>query len=136
VAAKNKIPDTWSIVELGDISSAIQYGFTAKAVTQPIGPRFLRITDIQNDSVDWGRVPFCSVHDTSKEKYLLEQDDLLFARTEAYGMWPCALHQTLCPLDRKQAAPLSKMAETHWNYSYFRRMVKQTEKRSNEDLPS
>ena len=80
---KNEIPETWSVTELGDISSAIQYGFTTKAVTQPIGPRFLRITDIQNNSVNWEHVPFCKVDGINKNKYLLEQGDLLFARTGA-----------------------------------------------------
>jgi type I restriction enzyme, S subunit len=83
VTDKNEIPETWSVTELGDISSAIQYGFTTKAVTQPIGPRFLRITDIQNNSVNWEHVPFCKVDGINKNKYLLEQGDLLFARTGA-----------------------------------------------------
>ncbi len=80
---KNEIPETWSITELGDISASIQYGFTTKAATQPIGPKFLRITDIQNNSVNWEHVPFCKVDSINKDKYLLEQGDLLFARTGA-----------------------------------------------------
>ena len=79
----NTLPDGWKIEPLGEISSAIQYGYTAKSSQEQIGPRFLRITDIQNDSVVWDRVPFCKIEDKDMGKYLLEENDFVFARTGA-----------------------------------------------------
>jgi len=65
------------------MSSAIQYGFTAKARDERVGPRLLRITDIQNNAVTWSDVPFCEIGEEDKAKYLLRENDLVFARTGA-----------------------------------------------------
>ena len=73
----------WEVKRLGELSSAIQYGYTAKATTERLGPKLLRITDIQNDDVDWDQVPFCEISAKEIEKYRLGKNDLLFARTGA-----------------------------------------------------
>lgn len=73
----------WEVKKLEELSSAIQYGYTAKATTERIGPKLLRITDIQNDAVDWDAVPFCEISAKEIEKYRLGKNDLLFARTGA-----------------------------------------------------
>jgi type I restriction enzyme, S subunit len=69
-------------IRLGDIAT-IQYGWTAKARHDPIGPRMLRITDIQNGNVDWADVPYCEIPDARLPKYLLSTGDLVFARSGA-----------------------------------------------------
>ncbi len=73
----------WVEVELGKISSKIQYGYTESSSQEEIGPKFLRITDIQNNQVNWDEVPFCPISPSKLPDYLLEKDDLLFARTGA-----------------------------------------------------
>ena len=73
----------WEVKRLEELSSAIQYGYTAKATTEQLGPKLLRITDIQNDAVDWDEVPFCEISAKEIEKYRLGKNDLLFARTGA-----------------------------------------------------
>ena len=73
----------WEVKRLEELSSAIQYGYTAKATTERLGPKLLRITDIQNDAVDWDAVPFCEINVKEIEKYRLGKNDLLFARTGA-----------------------------------------------------
>lgn len=75
------IPQSWEVVKLGDYSHSIQYGFTASAVEKEVGPKFLRITDIQDNAVDWDSVPYCKCDDV--EKYELEENDIVFARTGA-----------------------------------------------------
>ncbi len=60
-----------------------QYGYTESASKDKIGPRFLRITDIQGNIVDWETVPYCKIPEKDKSKYLLKKDDLVFARTGA-----------------------------------------------------
>lgn len=66
------------ISRLGDIIKDTQYGYTASA--SDIGKyKLLRITDIKDGKVDWKSVPFCECD--SPEKYLLEKNDILIART-------------------------------------------------------
>ena len=72
----------WVEKRLGDISK-INYGYTTSACHEPIGPHFLRITDIQNNNVNWDSVPFCAIDDAEKKKYLLRNGDIVFARTGA-----------------------------------------------------
>ena len=78
-----QIPSGWTWARLGEIAESIEYGYTAASTREPIGPRLLRITDIQNDSVDWTSTPFCQIDQTALEKYQLHSGDLLFARTGA-----------------------------------------------------
>jgi type I restriction enzyme, S subunit len=47
----------WEFSELGAVSG-INYGYTESVSSAPVGPRFLRITDIQDDHVDWESVPY------------------------------------------------------------------------------
>lgn len=69
-------------VPLGEIAD-IAYGYTAKASFDIDGPRFLRITDIQNDAVDWESVPSCKLSKAEFEKHRLQDGDIVFARTGA-----------------------------------------------------
>ena len=71
----------WSEARVGDFCEVPQYGYTESATTEPIGPRFLRITDIQNGRVNWDTVPYCSC--PNPHSYLLKESDILFARTGA-----------------------------------------------------
>jgi type I restriction enzyme, S subunit len=72
----------WEVKELGAVS-AISYGYTESASIEPVGPRFLRITDIQNDRVDWESVPYCKIASADLPKYRLASGDIVFARTGA-----------------------------------------------------
>jgi type I restriction enzyme S subunit len=59
------------------------YGYTAKASPDKNEVKYLRITDIQNDSVNWDEVPGCEIPDDKLKKYLLGKGDIVFARTGA-----------------------------------------------------
>lgn len=74
--------DGWENKKLGEISK-INYGYTEKASFEEIGPKFLRITDIQDNNVDWNTVPFCILEKTELSKYQLSEGDIVFARTGA-----------------------------------------------------
>jgi len=65
------------------VAEAIDYGFTASATTEQVGPKFLRITDIQNGLVNWSSVPWCSVNGRSVTSFRLKAGDIVFARTGA-----------------------------------------------------
>ncbi len=71
----------WVVKSVSELCDKPQYGYTASAATEPIGPHLLRITDIQDGLVNWKTVPYCDC--PQPEKYLLEKDDILFARTGA-----------------------------------------------------
>jgi type I restriction enzyme, S subunit len=69
------------LVSISELAERPQYGFTASAALEPVGPKFVRITDLQDGKIDWDSVPFCEC--AEPEKCLLQDDDLLFARTGA-----------------------------------------------------
>ena len=77
-----QIPENWCWVRLGSIS-ACQYGYTAKAFYGEGFPKMLRITDIQENSVDWEKIPNCKITEEELEKYLLKPKDIVIARTGA-----------------------------------------------------
>ena len=76
-----ELPQGWEWGRLGDLSSDIHYGYTAAAKHNSDGVRLLRITDIQDDKVDWSTVPACEITIQKAQNYLLENDDILIART-------------------------------------------------------
>jgi type I restriction enzyme S subunit len=80
---KPALPKGWVWTTIGDASMQIQYGYTEKATEKKIGPKFLRITDIQDNTVVWENVPYVKIDASEKSKYLLHPDDLVFARTGA-----------------------------------------------------
>ena len=66
---------------LSEICSDVSYGYTESANAESIGPKFLRITDIQGGTIDWDAVPYCPASDSVVEKYKLESGDIVVART-------------------------------------------------------
>ncbi|MYI29863.1 MAG: hypothetical protein F4119_00635 [Acidimicrobiia bacterium] len=69
---------------LSELCTSVDYGYTASASDDPsAGPKFLRITDIVPDSINWGAVPHCEIEDRKLEKFLLNEGDIVVARTGA-----------------------------------------------------
>lgn len=77
------VPEHWEVVRLGDVTDGPEYGYTATASSEIIGPKFLRITDIQNGVVNWVSVPYCECSPEEEEKHRLQSGDILFARIGA-----------------------------------------------------
>ncbi len=73
----------WSVHILDELAEQVDYGFTASAKDCGDGPKFLRITDIQDGLVDWSDVPVCECKPDEKRKYYLRRGDIVFARTGA-----------------------------------------------------
>jgi len=73
----------WNTLPLGDIAESVDYGITASAMQQPTGPKFLRITDIQDGAVNWDKVPWCECDARSASDARLKAGDIVFARTGA-----------------------------------------------------
>ena len=68
-------------LSLADVCSDVSYGYTESATNEPIGPKFLRITDIQGGTFNWNDVPHCPATDANVKKYSLEVGDIVIART-------------------------------------------------------
>jgi type I restriction enzyme, S subunit len=79
---RNVVMNGWKTSELGEIAVII-YGYTAKASGENIGPKFLRITDIQDEMVDWSSVPYCPINEDDFKRHKLIDQDIVFARTGA-----------------------------------------------------
>lgn len=76
-----EIPEGWEVRKLGDLCSKPQYGYTASAQKEPVGPQFLRITDINKEPwLSWSRVPYCEATNEEFSKYRLRKGDVLIAR--------------------------------------------------------
>lgn len=78
-----ELPKGWKWFPVKEIALNIQYGYTESSTSDNVGPKFLRITDIQNNQVHWDSVPYCPISDNVRQKYLLQDGDLVFARTGA-----------------------------------------------------
>ena len=75
------IPDGWEVKALADLCYKPEYGYTASAKDEPVGPKFLRITDINKKAwVEWESVPHCEITGENFDKYRLYESDILIAR--------------------------------------------------------
>ena len=75
-----EIPSNWKWVRWGNLSESIQYGYNAPA-KESGRIKMVRITDIQNNKVQWDDVPYCDIDEESICNYILKDNDILFART-------------------------------------------------------
>ena len=75
-----EIPESWVWVRWGSIAESIQYGYNAPA-KQEGRIKMVRISDIHENTVAWSSVPFCDIDDSDIPTYLLQPNDILFART-------------------------------------------------------
>ena len=77
-----EIPESWVWTTIGEIASSILYGVSESAKENG-RYRLLRITDIQDNKVNWKTVPFTDYDEKKAQTYLLNDGDILFARTGA-----------------------------------------------------
>ena len=77
-----EVPKSWEWTTIGEIASSILYGVSESE--KEIGQyKLLRITDIQNNKVNWETVPFTDYDKNKAPAYLLTDGDIVFARTGA-----------------------------------------------------
>ncbi len=77
-----EIPTSWEWTTVDEIAPSILYGVSVSA-KESGNYKLLRITDIQNNKVKWETVPFTNYDDNKAQAYLLQDGDILFARTGA-----------------------------------------------------
>lgn len=78
-----EMPKSWNVSLLKNCADKPEYGYTESANNDPVGPKFLRITDIQDGYVDWNNVPYCVCDERTFAKKKLIKDDLVIARIGA-----------------------------------------------------
>lgn len=79
-------------IKLNELVST-QYGFTEAASAEIVGPKFLRITDVAQNNIDWKNVPYCKISNNDFKKYRLNQGDIVVARTGATAGYGKRLHK-------------------------------------------
>ena len=77
-----ELPEGWEWARLFALSYEICYGVSNSAEERGL-QKLLRITDIQNNRVNWKTVPFTTVEEKKVDRFLLKENDILFARTGA-----------------------------------------------------
>ncbi|MDD2708549.1 MAG: restriction endonuclease subunit S [Verrucomicrobiae bacterium] len=87
------LPQGWERKPLRALCDSIDYGYTASAQVEEIGPKFLRITDIVPDFIDWPAVPHCPIEDDRLNKFRLREGDIVIARTGATVGYAKRLHK-------------------------------------------
>jgi len=78
-----EVPGNWVWTRFKFLADRLQYGYTESASYDEVGPRFLRITDIQDNNIDWINVPYCPITEKDFEKYKVNNGDIVVARTGA-----------------------------------------------------
>ena len=74
------VPSSWNWIKTRGILKNIQYGFNGSGL--PEGKiKMLRITDIQNNSVNWETLPYCSISEDAVSDYQISTNDIFIART-------------------------------------------------------
>ena len=76
------MPNSWAWTTVNDISKSILYGVSESAKTEG-KYKLLRITDIQDNQVDWENVPYADFNEDKVSSYILHDGDIVFARTGA-----------------------------------------------------
>ena len=79
----NNAAANWSIVRLQDVANGFEYGMNSAATTFDGIHKYIRITDIDDDSRQYLSEDIVSPSDTPEEKYKVNANDILFARTGA-----------------------------------------------------
>jgi type I restriction enzyme, S subunit len=89
----NGVPEGWERRTLAELCESVDYGYTASAELDEVGPKFLRITDIVPDIIDWTAVPFCPIEEDRMAKFRLVEGDIVIARTGATVGYAKRLHK-------------------------------------------
>lgn len=77
-----EIPNSWRWCKINNIAQNVMYGLSNSAENSG-NCRLLRITDIQNNMVNWNKVPYTNISNKEANTYQLNSGDIVFARTGA-----------------------------------------------------
>ena len=75
--------DEWTKVSIGSVSLPLEYGMNAAAKEYDGTHKYIRITDINDETNKYIGQPIVSPDGQLDDKYIVSEDDILFARTGA-----------------------------------------------------
>lgn len=78
-----KFPKGWKWVNLGEVIKSLQYGTSEKATGSEKGIPVLRMGNIQDGAIVFSNLKYFPNEYSEIDKYLLENDDILFNRTNS-----------------------------------------------------
>src|ERR1035438_6394939 len=79
----NEFSDKWNLMTLKDVSGKGEYGIGAAAKPFDGTNKYLRITDIDDETRKFNTGSLTSPSGKLSDKYLLKHNDLVFTRTGA-----------------------------------------------------
>ncbi len=82
----------YEVKYIDEVSKRVQYWYTWKIIER-WKIRYLRITDIQNNTIIWSNVPFVDIEKQEINKYSLNEWDIVFARTWATVWKSCLINK-------------------------------------------
>lgn len=108
-------PVGWRVGKLSELCKT-QYGYTASAIEEPVGPHLLRVMDINKQNwIEWDKVPYCEIADEDITEYRLEVGDLVVARMADPGK-SAIIEQ---PADAVFASYLVRLKTESMAHAYF-----------------
>ncbi len=110
-----RIPRGWKHGLVSDLCDT-RYGYTASAEERPVGPKFLRVKDINKQPwIDWDAVPYCAIESRSIERFRLLPGDVVVARMADPGKAAIVVDE----IDAVCASYLVRLRPISIEWSYF-----------------
>lgn len=75
------VPESWSVGSFADVREWLQYGTSVHCTLQKKSYPVLRIPNVEPGKVNDTELKYCDLPDNEASKYLLQNGDLLFIRT-------------------------------------------------------
>lgn len=111
------IPEGWRVGTVADLCTT-QYGYTASATDDAVGPRMVRVTDMNKEPwVEWADVPHCRIDDDLLPRYALKLGDVLVSRMADPGK--AAIVEEVLPEGAVFASYLIRLATRSIAASYY-----------------
>jgi len=82
-----KLPDTWNISKIKDITVEHKQGYFTKEPYVNDGIYLARVTDLKNPLIDFSDMPKLNISNKDYEDFKICKDDFLFARSGAIGRY-------------------------------------------------
>ena len=82
-----RIPESWSVVRLGDITVEHKQGYYSKERYSENGTYVIRITDMASPKISFTEMPKMVISKDEVEAYRVKEGDFLFARSGAIGRY-------------------------------------------------
>jgi type I restriction enzyme S subunit len=93
MAARYRDP-VYPLVELESIASVVQYGCSVRATAEVQGVPIIRMNNLRDDGLDLSDLKYVDLSNPELERYLLQNGDLLFNRTNSKELvGKCAVYR-------------------------------------------